>query len=156
MRRFDKLDNFIKESNKIEGIYNLNLVDTQRTVYERLLGQKEIEVNDLKFFVYHIQPGFKLRDKLGMDVRVGNYIPPPGGKDIILLLTAILDRINKNLFLPFTMHKVYEELHPFMDGNGRSGRLLWAWQMLRFGHRPGLDLGFLHAWYYQSLDEDSS
>ena len=52
---------------------------------------------------------------------------------------------------PFGIHLRYETLHPFMDGNGRSGRILWAWQMLHHDIAPGIRLGFLHAFYYQTL-----
>ena len=45
----------------------------------------------------------------------------------------------------------YEMLHPFMDGNGRSGRALWAWMMLRLGQDP-FALLFLHRFYYQTLE----
>ena len=37
-----------------------------------------------------------------------------------------------------------------MDGNGRSGRALWLWQMVN-QHNYDMRLGFLHLWYYQSL-----
>ena len=50
---------------------------------------------------------------------------------------------------PWVFHVQYERLHPFTDGNGRSGRALWAWQMMR--RREGLALGFLHRFYYQTL-----
>lgn len=38
-----------------------------------------------------------------------------------------------------------------MDGNDRSGRILWAWQMIEHNISPGLSLGFLHALYYRTL-----
>jgi len=52
---------------------------------------------------------------------------------------------------PYLIHHAYETLHPFMDGNGRSGRILWACQMLAHDYSPGLALGFLHCFYYQAL-----
>lgn len=47
---------------------------------------------------------------------------------------------------PWEVHIAYEMLHPFTDGNGRSGRMLWAWQMRNF------PLDFLHTFYYQTLN----
>lgn len=35
--------------------------------------------------------------------------------------------------------------------NGRSGRALWAWQMLRQG-RSFERIGFLRSFYYQTLE----
>ena len=90
-----------------------------------------------------LQPNAILRDKEGYNVRVGSYYPPKGGPQIRVNLDRLL---NASLELgPYKTHIEYEKLHPFTDGNGRSGRALWAWQMRYF------PLGFLHHWYYQSL-----
>jgi hypothetical protein len=143
---------FVAESNAIEGL-------THEPTYEELfattkfLERKEINVGDMMDLVYAYQSGAGLRLFPGQDVRVSNHIPPPGGPAIKDELVRILMRVNTNTVHPFTAHCWYENLHPFMDGNGRSGRTLWAWHMTRFQYSPGLDLGFLHAWYYQSLQE---
>ena len=54
--------------------------------------------------------------------------------------------------IPAEYHQRYETLHPFMDGNGRSGRALWAWQRLQRGESP-FALGFLWAYYYETLQQ---
>lgn len=56
------------------------------------------------------------------------YLPPRPGQ-IIPLLTKLISFINssKELFIPIrTMlaHYIFEKIHPFLDGNGRVGRLL--------------------------------
>jgi hypothetical protein len=53
---------------------------------------------------------------------------------------------------PYILHVEYEQLHPFTDGNGRSGRAMWLYAMKKCGRlEQGLNLGFLHAFYYQTL-----
>ncbi len=144
---------FIRESNCIEGILRdptIEEVEQHREFWSlRLVG-----VADLEALVRVIQPAAPLRVNHGMDVRVGSHIPPRGGPGIRPALESILDRIELRRLSPFAAHVEYETLHPFIDGNGRSGRALWAWMMLNHGHRFGIELGFLHAFYYQTLGED--
>lgn len=60
----------------------------------------------------------------------------------------LLDLVNRDPRDPYKIHLLYEDLHPFTDGNGRSGRAIWLWQMERQG---GTRLSFLHWWYYATL-----
>lgn len=141
------VESFVCESNRIEGIMRpptaAELAETRA-----FLDLDKIIVSDLERLVMVYQPGAQLRIRDGMDVRVGDHHPPPGGPGILVDLSEILDMQRSKH--PYLLHHDYETLHPFIDGNGRSGRALWAWQMVRRGG-IGLGRGFLHEFYYQAL-----
>lgn len=148
-RRKEMVGNFVRESNRIEGITRDPTHDELTASFD-MIYRNTITAWDLCRFVSACQPGAILRDRVGLDVSVGNYHPPDGGPRIPKLLDALLgDRLSS----PHSIHCEYESLHPFTDCNGRSGRALWAHQMIQKDVRPGITLGFLHAFYYQTLDE---
>jgi hypothetical protein len=140
---------FIEESNRIEGIGFTTAAD--RAAHSRLWDLDVISIPDIDEFVAAVA-GAELRDRPGMDVVVADHRPPPGGVSIRATLEALLRAINSEAWNPHAWHCAYETLHPYTDGNGRSGRALWAWQMMRRGRDP-FALGFLHAFYYQTLDQ---
>lgn len=138
---------FITESNKIEGIHRTP-TNLELALSRHFLALNEILLGDVQNIVDVFQPGARIRDRIGMDVRVGDHFPPKGGFEIPEQLQDILTKANPNrhAFGAWTTHQEYESLHPFIDGNGRSGRLLWLWQM-----NSNAPLGFLHHFYYQTL-----
>lgn len=145
---------FIKESNFIENIHR---EPTEDEIYEflRFLKLKTIAVKDLEMFVSVYAQGHILRIKPHHNVTVGvgsnKYYAPFGGKEIREKLQSILDNMDTKGV--FQTHVDYELLHPFTDGNGRSGRMLWAWQMNKNnGEFPALK--FLHHFYYQTLQNE--
>ncbi len=137
----------IRVSNRIEGILR-RPSKGEITAFNKFMSRPTLDLEDIERFVTAIQPDAKLRRYAGMDVRVGNHYPPAGGTTIPASLMTILNRINTCSINAWDAHMGYENLHPFTDGNGRSGRMIWYWMMGRNGQS---DLGFLHAFYYQTL-----
>lgn len=142
----------VLESNAIEGIHRPPTPDEiEFTV--RFCGLPCVTAADLCSLQSVYAPLKPLRIEPDMNVRVGRYTAPCGGPDIAIELESICGRANSANGNPWKQHVEFERLHPFMDGNGRTGRALWAWQMLFLGHDP-FALPFLHRFYYQTLEND--
>ena len=163
---------FVKESNSIEGI---NRPPTKEEIEQTLdfIELERISIEDIQDLVHVMQPNAILRDKEGLNVRIGSYYPPKGGEEIKQQLSDLLEFVNNKGLIPtknhyrqtygdaltllpnnpMECHRAYESLHPFTDGNGRSGRAIWAWQMYQRHGNKGLALGFLRHYYYQTLDQ---
>lgn len=144
------LRQFLAESNKIEGIYHIG--DNEPRSAQEFLELEAVSISDLTEFVSVVQPDAILRSQPGVNVTVGGFNPPSGGTHITQFLEMLLTQINAGEISAYRAHLEYERIHPFTDGNGRSGRLLWLWQMMREGLYLPI-LGFLHAFYYQTLGD---
>jgi Fic family protein len=71
-------------------------------------------------------------------VRVGRYTPPPP-EDVSGLMFEMLTWWNKEsaklspILSSAVIHYRFEAIHPFADGNGRTGRALALWELYRRG-----------------------
>lgn len=144
------LKEFLIESFEIEGIFD-EPTQEQIIATTKFLDVDHLTGSDVKKIVTAYQPDAVIRDRENMNVRVGTYYAPPGGPLIVKDLKALLVKINEKALTPWEAHCAYETLHPFTDGNGRSGRTIWLWHMYHINRDP--KLGFLHSFYYQTLQE---
>jgi Fic family protein len=71
-------------------------------------------------------------------VRVGRYVPP-ASEDVSGLMFELLEWWNRKssalspVLSSAILHYRFEAIHPFADGNGRTGRALALWELYRRG-----------------------
>lgn len=150
----DGISLFVAESNRIEGIRRGPSLEELRA-HRAFIARKRVTVDHVAGLVSVCQPGAVLRATNDIPgVRVGNHIAPQSGPKIEVALDILLKRIRNGALSPWAAHVEYETLHPFTDGNGRSGRAIWLWHMTLIGQQEkALAIGFLHNFYYQTLAE---
>ena len=97
-------------------------------------------------------------------VRVGKVVPPPPG-DVSGLMRELLEWWNDEApklspaLTSAIVHHRFESIHPFADGNGRTGRALALWELYRRGfdthHIFSVDEWFWadRPRYYAALDD---
>jgi Fic family protein len=95
--------------------------------------------------------------KLGEYVRVGTHIAP-APEHIDLMLDMALQEYAKELDAYFLekiakFHLDFETIHPFNDGNGRIGRVLISYQLLRMGLVPIIIRDKEKAEYYKAFSD---
>jgi len=73
-----------------------------------------------------------------ISVRVGKH-SPPAARDVSGLMFELLEWWNKKstalspVLSSAILHYRFEDIHPFADGNGRTGRALALWELYRRG-----------------------
>jgi len=93
----------------------------------------------------------------GEYVRVGTHIAP-APEHIIDLLDSLIQTYahDSGTFIPDTIarfHLEFENIHPFIDGNGRIGRVLMNAQLLKNGFPVVIIRDKEKKEYYRSFDE---
>lgn len=123
----------------------------KREVLNYLAGLRFIEQHLKKKRITHTEI-FKLHSIIASDVmdqgqagryrdvqvRVGRYVPPPP-EFVSGLMAELLDWWNTHaapwspVISSAVLHYRFEDIHPFADGNGRTGRALALWELYRRG-----------------------
>ena len=129
-------DNSLKDAAAVEAVGNVKANEKAVEIGERGLPLTVDDLLEIQFtLMQHTrrpEMGGVLRDR---SVRVGNvaenyyvpYIPPPS-EEAPRLVNDLLAYINNSPHHPTVIasvaHAQFENIHPFVDGNGRTGRAL--------------------------------
>ncbi len=131
---------FLQESNAIEAVYDSASFKTARKAWKYIIGQEKI-TDEIVKKTHEIL----MKDHLSAK-DVGHYRKHPvfiGGREGLRshFIPQAMELWCMDAWLfPYSWkahHVRFEKIHPFIDGNGRMGRILLNWQ------RASVDLPLL-------------
>jgi fido (protein-threonine AMPylation protein) len=133
----------LKESNLIEDVHdNYALINAHRAWkyvmrYEKLNNQIIKETHRLLMVGQPIAPKYR-GDWRDVPVWIGGVKKDQPKIVIDSLMRDWCARTNKvgRNFDPVTLHIAFEDIHPFIDGNGRMGRILLNWHLVQRNKAP--------------------
>ncbi len=152
------LDRFISERELFEA-KNLALVVSY---IDKKAKEKELSINIIlllhKMLISNIREDIAGRFREGDEyVRVGNYIAPAPAEILGRLeqmLSTYYGSSNENIIKRIAkLHLSFEYIHPFIDGNGRIGRVFNNYLLIREGFVP-INIKFIdRKEYYDAFRE---
>mgnify|MGYP001560166691 FL=1 len=143
----NKIKEFLLESNAIEGIYDNDSLNQALIAWDYLMTQKEITLGVICETHRFLMKNHNLKDnEKGYFRKIPIYI---GGRmgidadeiehDLHHLIMNINDVVSEGKYqspiwkkrICKEHHIYYEKIHPFIDGNGRTGRMFMNWERLQ-------------------------
>lgn len=142
----------IEQSNLIENVTDPREV-TQSLKAWRYLENKQEVTNEVVLKVHSVIMDRLWHEIAGeyrrVNVQVGNRFCPSWHAVPILMDEWLL---NFRKMTPKQAHIEFEKVHPFRDGNGRTGRMLMWWQERSLGLEPTLIKFSERFRYYRWFD----
>lgn len=154
----------IRHSNLIEGIDDPAEDARSLEAWDWLKDQKYLSQMVILELHRRITCGQLPEDEAGhfrrVPVTVGGYSPPDGMVMKGRIYGWGVKMIDQwKVLEPKDMHVEFEKIHPFVDGNGRTGRMLMWWHEKKLGREPTLirsneaDRHYYYQWFREAGDE---
>lgn len=135
----------IRESNLIEGIDSVEEDKRSLRTWNWALGNIDLMFTTGGVLEIHRRITLKQLPKhqcgkwRTIQVYVGNHTPP-APTFIVSQISQYLEKVRyaSSVLDPKVMHVEFETIHPFVDGNGRTGRMLMWLHEISQGKEPTL------------------
>ncbi|KHO54937.1 MAG: filamentation induced by cAMP protein Fic [archaeon GW2011_AR19] len=162
----NKVREIIEKGNtQYENKNEVKEVKNSIIAYEYLKKRFKFNISSIKRLYHLLTKDLVMENKLlypkgfkKIDNVVGNSATTPF-KKIELELHNLLKWYHENkkkmhpLLLAFEFHKKYEFIHPFLDGNGRTGRLIMNKILISKGYSPIIVYKENKASYFNALEK---
>lgn len=126
----------LKESNNIEDVWDDQALIQAVRALEFLTDQEQLTVDNIQHMHGILMKNILPREECGRWRRVPVWIANREGKPWSmvpeLMAQWILNAQQSKTSEQFVAdHVAYEKIHPFIDGNGRTGRIIFIWQHIK-------------------------
>lgn len=132
------LEEYFSKSNAIEGVYGEQPIKESIEGWEYLSSKNKITHEHVQkahnYILKNRQPSIagEYRD---ITVYVGDDTPPEPS-DLRDLLDTLYEEKPETAIEALDWHIRFEKIHPFADGNGRIGRMIYLWHCEEIGVEP--------------------
>lgn len=154
----EERDAFLRESNAIEGVFDEESFEDSVAAWEYLIQENTLnkgsilEAHALLMKRQGIEERYKghFRD---CDVYVGDRKGVAPAVVSLMIGDWAARTMNSNMKLDSKrLHVLYEYIHPFIDGNGRTGRMFMNWTRVKLFDEPILiikadERGEYYKWF---------